>query len=375
MDGRTGARDNGLTESALYRAVLLAFALVVLILVFPQLASLVLLAILIAVIAVPMSAATDRLERLGLPRPLGAPLVLLAGIGAIAGVFALIVPTVVSETDHFISRLPSIVDQLRRDFGHATHQPPSKLGQDVHTFASDLTSHPQKLLGPAAAVGAGVAGTITALVVVALTALYASIRPEPLVQGALRLVTPPRRARARHILRRLAVSYLGWLRGLLIGMLVLAVLTYAGLTAIGLPFAMVFAALTAIAMVVPYFGALVSSVPPILFALTISPGKALLVAALYVAAHQFDGHVVEPLVMSRAVHLHPALIAIGVIAVERLFGFIGLIVAVPILVTVKVLVEELWVRPMEARYARAGPRGAPRGRATRRPYSNAGTGG
>jgi predicted PurR-regulated permease PerM len=130
-------------------------------------------------------------------------------------------------------------------------------------------------------------------------------------------------------------------------------LTYAGLLAVHLPFAIVFATLTAVAMTIPYYGALLSAVPPILVALTISPGKALIVAALYIVAHQIEGNVIEPLVMARAVELHPALVAIGVIAVERLFGPAGLIVAVPLLVTAKILVEELWVARLEG--ARDGP--------------------
>jgi predicted PurR-regulated permease PerM len=54
--------------------------------------------------------------------------------------------------------------------------------------------------------------------------------------------------------------------------------------------------------------------------------------------------------MSRAVRIPPALVAVGVLAVERLLGFAGLLVAVPIVVTVKLAVEELWVRPMEEQY-------------------------
>ncbi len=109
-------------------------------------------------------------------------------------------------------------------------------------------------------------------------------------------------------------------------------------------------------MIVPYFGALASSIPPILYALTISPGKALVVTVVYILAHQLEGNLIQPLVMARAVELHPAVVAVGVVAIERLFGFIGLIVAVPILGTVRVLVQELWIFPMEARNVkRAGP--------------------
>ncbi len=102
-------------------------------------------------------------------------------------------------------------------------------------------------------------------------------------------------------------------------------------------------------MIIPYFGALVSSIPPILYALTVSPGKAIVVAVIYIVAHQVESNLIQPMVVARTVELHPAVVAVGVVAVGTLFGFVGLIVAVPILVTVRILVEELWIRPMEER--------------------------
>ena len=108
-----------------------------------------------------------------------------------------------------------------------------------------------------------------------------------------------------------------------------------------------FAVLTALFSVVPYFGAIASGIPPVLFALTDSPGKALAVIIVYTLVQQFEGNVTIPLVMSRTVKLHPAVIAVGVVVVGQLFGFVGLIVAVPILSMITILVEELWVKPME----------------------------
>jgi predicted PurR-regulated permease PerM len=164
------------------------------------------------------------------------------------------------------------------------------------------------------------------------------------------MVPPTRRYDAEHILDRLRIAYLGWLRGLAIGMVVLGGVTYLGLRLAGLDFAEFFAVFTAIAMIVPYFGALISSIPPILYALTISPGKAVVVAIIYVIAHQLEGNVIEPLVVARTVELHPAVVAVGVVAVQQLFGFVGLIIAVPIIATVKILIEELWVNPLEQRH-------------------------
>jgi predicted PurR-regulated permease PerM len=341
--------DSRITPRVLYHTVLLAFALLVVVLVFPLLAGVLLLLLLVAIAAVPMTRATDVLERrLRIPRALGAPLLLVAGVALVAGGIALLVPIFTREGRDLVDSLPALVDQVRAGLGRTTASHPGGSGHGLQQWVSGYTNHPQKLLGPAATVGAGVAGIVTTVIVVAITSVYTAVRPQPLQDGLVRLIVPERRGQARTILHRLAQSYLGWLRGLGAGMLVLWVITYIGLRLVNLPFALVFATLTALAMVVPYYGALVSSVPPILVALTLSPGKALIVAALYLVAHQVEGHLIEPLVMARAVKLHPAMVAVGVIAAERLFGPIGLVVAVPLLVTAKILVEELWIGAIDA---------------------------
>jgi predicted PurR-regulated permease PerM len=271
----------------------------------------------------------------------------LVGLAAVGGLIALIVPVFTHEVNQFVNSLPNITDALRHRLGRLTGTSPSHIGQQIQHFVNGYTHHPQRLLGPAEAIGASVAAVLGALVVVLLTALYSAIHPQPLVNGLVRMFPPRRRPQVNHILVRLRVAYMGWLRGLAVGMLVLGVLTYLGLRLVGLDFAAFFAVFTAVAMIVPYFGALVSSIPPIIYALTISPGKAVLVAIIYVAAHQLESNVIQPLVVARTVKLHPAVVAVGVVAVDTLFGFIGLIVAVPILATIQILIQELWIEPIE----------------------------
>ncbi|HEY8465740.1 MAG TPA: AI-2E family transporter, partial [Solirubrobacterales bacterium] len=94
-------------------------------------------------------------------------------------------------------------------------------------------------------------------------------------------------------------------------------------------------------------GAVLGAIPVTLFALADSPTKALLALGIYIIVQQIEGNVIIPLIMAQRVKLHPALIAIGVIVVGQLFGFIGLFVAVPILSAIVILIEELWVKPME----------------------------
>jgi predicted PurR-regulated permease PerM len=341
--------EQRLSPGTLYRAVLLAFGLVVAGLVFRQLVTLFLAVLIVVVIALPLSAFATALQRLHIPRAVGATLGLLIGLAAIGVLIAALVPIFSHEINKFVSSLPTITDAMRNRLGALMGTSPSRAGQQLQHFADSYTQHPSKLLGPAASVGESITTTLAALIVILLTALYTAIQPEPLTASLIRMFPPAKRNHAIHIVSRLRAAYLGWLCGLVVGMVVLGVLTYIGLRIVGLDFAAFFAIFTAVAIIVPYFGALVSSIAPILYALTISPGKALVVAAIYIGVHQLEGNVIQPLVVGRSVKLHPAAIAVGVIAVDLLFGFIGMIVAVPILVTIKILVEELWIEPMEER--------------------------
>jgi predicted PurR-regulated permease PerM len=149
------------------------------------------------------------------------------------------------------------------------------------------------------------------------------------------------------VLDRVRTSWVGWMEGVAIDMLITFVLLYLGLTIIGLDFAIFFAVLSALLVVVPYFGAIAGAIPPVLFALTDSPGKALITLVVYVLVQQLESNVTIPVVMAQRTRMHPAMIAIGVVVVGQLFGFVGLFVAVPILSLLVISVEEFWVKPIE----------------------------
>ena len=73
----------------------------------------------------------------------------------------------------------------------------------------------------------------------------------------------------------------------------------------------------------------------------------MVVLLVYILVHQIEANIIGPLVMARAVRLHPAVIAVGVVAVGEVFGLLGLIIAVPILSLIAILVDVLWIAPRE----------------------------
>jgi predicted PurR-regulated permease PerM len=331
-----------------YKAVVLAAVLLVLGLLFRQLATLVLAVLMTVIIAIPLSAGATWLERRGVPRPLGAAATLLSALAVIAGILALIIPVFIDQANAFVDDVPTIVHDLEQTIGDITGDRPSEVGDSIQEFLQRYTDKPERLIGPITSIGFSVAGVFGALIVILITAYFMAVRPQPLVDGLLRLVPPSRRRHALHVMERLRSAWIGWMKGVVVDMFVSGTLLYIGLRLVGLDFAILFAVITALLVVVPYFGAIVGAIPPVLFALTDSPGKALAVLIVYVLVQQIESNMIVPLVMSRTTRLHPALIAIGVVMVGNLFGIVGLFVAVPIISAVVILTEEIYVREIEA---------------------------
>ena len=334
-----------------YRAILLAAGLLLFGLLFRQLVTLLLAILVTVIVAIPLAAVAQRLERYRIPRPVGALVTLLAGIGAIGLLIYLLIPPFVDQTNEFVDDVPSIVKDLEKVYADVTGQSTGEVGDKVQHFFERYTDEPDRLIGPLTSIGLNVAGILGALVLILITAYYMAIRPEPLVDGLVRLAPPPRREHLREVLGRIRTSWIGWMEGVVIDMLVTGVMLYVALTIVGLDFAIFFAVLSALLVVVPYFGAIAGAIPPTLFALTDSPGKALLVLGAYILVQQLESNVTIPIIMAQRVRLHPAVIAIGVVVVGQLFGFVGLFVAVPILSLIIIAVEEFWVKPVEEGHA------------------------
>jgi predicted PurR-regulated permease PerM len=326
------------------RAVLLAGTLLLVGLLFHELVTLLVAILATVLLSIPLAGVATRLERFGIPRPIGALAGLIAGLAVIVGILALVIPTFADQANELVDQLPAIVNDLQQkahDVGGGN------AGADIQHFFQRYTEQPSELIGPLASIGLSVAGVLGAIVLMLITAFYMAVNPQPLLDGVLRLFPPERREWARGVMDRLRASWIGWMQGVAVDMLLTGVLLYIGLTLIGLQYAIFFAVFSAVLVLVPYFGSIAGAIPPTLFALTDSTGTALLALGIYVLVQQVESNVTIPLVMANRVKLHPALVAIGVVVIGQLFGFIGLFVAVPILSLIVIAVDELWVKPLE----------------------------
>jgi len=333
-----------------YRVVLFAGVLFVTWTLFSQLTILLLAVLLTVIVALPLTLATDWLHRHHVPRPVGAIGCMLVVLAAVAGFGALIAPTILSQVERLLDELPALVERLRARLGVEDRQgAAADAGFQLQALLRGYFEDPASLIGPVRMVLTNVVTVVGGVLLVLLTAVYAAINPRPLVTGFVRLVPPEGRRRAQHVLGRLAESWLGWLKGTAMNMVLTGALTYVALSLLGIEHALVFALLTALLEAVPYFGPILAAIPPVLFALTQSVELAVLTLGTYTVIQQVESNVIVPLVMARAVQLHPAVVAIGVVVIGQLLGIMGVLLAVPILTALVILAQELWVLPHERR--------------------------
>jgi len=196
-------------------------------------------------------------------------------------------------------------------------------------------------------VGGYFSSTISVLTNVALMlllAVYLAVEPKTYTAGFTKLFPSTRRKRVREILNEIGETLSWWLIGKGASMLFIGVLTWIGLSIIGVPLALTLGLIAGLFSFVPNFGPILSAVPALLLAFIDSPTSALYVLGLFVAVQIIESNLVTPLIERRTVELPPVLTIVSQLALTILFGAVGLILATPILAVVMVLVQTLYIQ-------------------------------
>jgi predicted PurR-regulated permease PerM len=122
----------------------------------------------------------------------------------------------------------------------------------------------------------------------------------------------------------------GYVRGVLIAMVLIGVFTGLGLGVLGVPYALLLGVLAGLTEAIPYIGPWLSGAVAVIVSLvTVDPLKAVEVLVLFLLVQQLEGNLVQPLVMSRSVHLDPLLVLVAILIGSELLGLMGAVLAVP----------------------------------------------
>lgn len=165
-----------------------------------------------------------------------------------------------------------------------------------------------------------------------------------ILRPVLAIVPPGRRAAVRGIVHDLEPRLRWWLVGTLISMSIIGVASWIGYTIIGLPFAIPLALLAGLAETVPTVGPLTAFVIALLVAATQGTTEVIGVAVLYAVIQTLESYVILPLVMRRAVSLPPIVTLFTIVLWGTIFGLPGLLLAVPIDLTIWTVVDHMVIR-------------------------------
>jgi predicted PurR-regulated permease PerM len=313
-----------------------------------RIADLLLVAFIAALLGVYLSGLTDLMCRWAkIPRLPGLLLALFLTLAALVGVGVLLAPAVAQQVQDLIAAVPRYLSALDRSVRDLAANFPvlgrtgiaeSETGL-VATALSDAIEFVRRSVFAYATVTGKIAIDAVAVIVMAL---YLAWRPALYLDGVVQLVPPRHRGVARAIADDLGATLRAWVGAQLLAMVVLATLTGIGLLLLGVPYWLAFAIFTGVAVMVPFFGTLVSTLLPALLVLPErGPLGFLAVAAVGVVVHVVEANLLHPLIMHHRVALPPVLTILSVLAMGTLAGLLGLVVAVPALATLFVLVRHV----------------------------------
>ncbi|MDQ3859997.1 MAG: AI-2E family transporter [Actinomycetota bacterium] len=332
----------------MYVGIGLAFALFLALYFVYQVRAVMLVLLLTLLFSVIISRPVDYLARKGLGRGLGTLIVLgILTLALVLGGVAL-GSVVESQAQQLAEDLPTLLSSAQ-DFAEEVQ---SRFGLNISLPGSQqlLDSARSFLSGGAfstfVSVGASVANVVSFAAVVLISTIFTVARPAPLVDGFVALFPAGRRERVREILTKMYKNVQRWFLGQLASMTIIGLLFTIALSVIGVPFALLLGILSGLLAFIPFIGPAISVIPPILLALAQEPISALWVILAYAGVQFVEGNIVQPVVMSRAVSLHPVIIVFALLIMGTLFGFIGVLLAIPLVAALQVLVQELWIKRM-----------------------------
>jgi predicted PurR-regulated permease PerM len=206
--------------------------------------------------------------------------------------------------------------------------------------ATPLLGHLTSLMPGVASSAIGIGGD---LVVVIATSIFLAAAPGIYVSGFLRLLPPPWRPRGREVMQELGNTLQLWFLGQFADMVVVTVLTGAGLFILGVPLSFTLALIAGLFNFVPYIGALAGAIPALAVAVGQSPHMAIYVAILFAVVQTLEGNIIAPLIQKRTVDLPPALTILSQTVLGTLFGVMGLILATPLTAAAMTAVRMVYV--------------------------------
>lgn len=315
-----------------------------------QIRQVILLLFAAVILATILNRIVRRLQRSRVKRGVAIAITITVLLAIIVGFFALIVPSLVTQLQEFIDILPQVSQRLRSWLEWLQSVIPGSmleqfeqfrglenLTQQIQTWISQLLSNFFVFLNNSLSV------VLNLLLFLVLTIMLLANPPQ---YRHIFVLTFPAfyRRRVEQILSECETSLVGWIRGTLMTMLAIALLSFMGLSILRVRLPFVNAILAGLLEFIPNVGPTLSVIPPTLLALLDAPWKAGATILLYIVIQQLESLILVPLIMKEQVNLLPVFTILAVVIFASFFGFLGLFLAIPLLIVSQIWLKEVLVK-------------------------------
>jgi predicted PurR-regulated permease PerM len=306
------------------------------------------------VLATALNTLGEQLQkRLKIQRSLSLMLAIFGLLGILAIALWLVVPPFVSQFQELTLLVPKGVDRLDQLVKDLSAMAPPFLVPylpRVEELVQQLQPLLNRLVGGSFTVVTGTLGGVLNVLLVVILTLMLLFEPEPYRRAFVRCFPSFYRRRVHEILDKCGRSLQGWLLGILFNMLVIGSLSGVGLLILGVQLPLANAIFAGLLTFIPNIGPALSVVPPMVIALLDAPWKSLAVIGLYFFVQQMETNLLTPIVMAQQVSMLPAVTLLSQVFFATFFGFLGLLLALPLTVVLQVWLHEVVVKDILDRW-------------------------
>jgi predicted PurR-regulated permease PerM len=232
----------------------------------------------------------------------------------------------------------SVQDFIRNTFGL------TNLEELFSELTRQLGGALGQLGGSVLPVVSGVASTLLSILIMLFLSLYLLTDAKAYEEGAIKLFPVGYRGRVRYIIDRIDFTLRLWLQGQLLLMVIVGVVTGIAMALLGLQPAVALGILAGLFAFVPNFGPLAALIPSLAVGFAQAPDKILWIVLIVYGTSFLQSQVIAPLVFKESMNLPPVLVLVGQIFAAAFFGFLGLMLAVPLIAILMIIVQEVYVR-------------------------------
>lgn len=305
------------------------------------------------------------LVRRGVRRGLATVISLLGVLGIVILIFLLVLPGLLTQFAALATDVQQGIQEVITQWEEIQRDPQLR---ETYTFAASLQDFIQSTFGIAdlnellteltrqfgGALGqlggsvlpvvSGVASTLLSIVIVVFLSMYLLAEPQMHEEGLIKLFPLWYRDRVRFIINRIDFTLRIWIQGQLLLMMIVGIVTWLGLTILGLQQAVALGVLAGLFSFVPNFGPIAALVPSLAVGFAQAPENIGWIIFIIYGTSFLQSQVIAPLVFKESLNLPPVLVLIGQIFAAIFFGFLGLMLAVPIIAILMILVQEVYIK-------------------------------